>query len=247
MSIFDEAENATETKPSFNTWGQCNLTVFECVWPKGSMPIAYDAQIHRRADRKLRIEIVIIPLDEMNARFNTEFKTVADSHDWAAVTLPSIKALAVPVEKLADAWVKITRKPNGKFYAKKDKTTGQPTGEKAELTDFLFLKVFQSQDECLSDYLAASAGDPVTEASAEAFPVDAQPAAQTVSQPAGAPAALVMQFAQALVTGAVTKLGKDPAAVMENVRVQIESSPFFGGKKLAELPEVMELIMKAVQ
>lgn len=241
MSLFDEVENAVETKPSWDTWGQVNLTAFECVWPKGSMPIAFDANIHRRQDRKLRIEIVVIPLDEMQARFNTEFKTVADSHDWAAVTLPSIKALGVKVADLDNAWVKITRKPNGKFYAKKDKTTGVPTGEKAEMTDFLFLKVFQSQDECLSDYLSGSA-EPATVESADAFPVTDVP----LTAPAAPPASMVMQFAQALVNGAVQKLGKDPAAVTENVRVQIEAAPFFGGKKLAELPEVMAMIMTAV-
>ena len=242
--ILEEAENAVETKPTWNTWGQVNLTAFECVWPKGSMPIAFDANVHRKQDRKLRIEIVVIPLDEMQARFNTEFKTVADSHDWAAVTLPSIKALGVKIASLDNAWVKITRKPNGKFYAKKDKTTGLATGEKAEMTDFLFLKVFKGQDECLSDYLGESAGDPVDASSADAFPVaDAAPA---VSSPVAPPASLVTQFAQALVNGAVAKLGKDPAAVTENVRIQIEAAPFFGGKKLAELPEVMAMIMTAV-
>ena len=239
--LFDEVENATETKPSWDTWGQVNLTAFECVWPKGSMPIAFDANIHRRQDRKLRIEIVVIPLDEMQARFNTEFKTVADSHDWAAVTLPSIKALGVKVADLNNAWAKITRKPNGKFYAKKDKTTGQPTGEKAEMTDFLFLKIFQSQDECLADYLSGSA-EPATVESAETFPVADVP----LNAPTAPPSAMIMQFAQALVTGAVAKLGKDAAAVTENVRSQVETSPFFGGKKLAELPEIMAMIVTAV-
>jgi hypothetical protein len=141
MSLFDEAENAVESKPSFYTWGQVTATIYECVWPKGSMPIAYDAQIHKRADRRLRIEIVVVSLDEMNARFNAEMKTLADSHDWAAVTLPSLKVLNFPLANLDGSWVKIEKKPNGKKYPKKDKTTGQPTGEFGENQDFLFLKV----------------------------------------------------------------------------------------------------------
>jgi hypothetical protein len=245
--IFEEAENAVESKPSFATWGQVTFDAYECVWPKGSMPIRFDAQIHKRSDRRLRIEIVVIALDEMNARFPTaEFKTLADSHDWAAVTLPSLKALNQPLATLNNAWAKVEKKGNGKKYPKKDKATGQPTGEFGENQDFLFLKIFQSQDECLADYLSDQAGEPATQASADAFPVDDAPKA-AINVPAAPSAALVAQFAKAIVENAVKNMGKDVAAVTENVRVQIESSPFFGGKKLAELPDVMTMIIEAVK
>jgi len=246
--LLNEAENAVETKPSFMTWGQVNFTAYECVWPKGSMPVAFNPDVHKRSERKLRIEIVVIPLDEMQARFNAEAKFVADTHDWAAVTLPSLKALSQPLASLNDAWVKIEKRPNGKKYAKKDKNTGLPTGEMGENQDFLFLKVFQSQDACLADYLSENAGEPTTEASADAFPVS-EPAVTPVTQAAPVyPPALVMQFAQAIVTGAVQKLGNmGKAAVTENVRVQIEAAPFFSGKKLTELPEIQAMIDAAVQ
>ena len=51
-----------------------------------------------------------------------------------------------------------------------------------------------------------------------------------------------------MVDDAVKKLGKDYPAVVENIR-SITDAPgqsFFGGKKLAELPEVMAMIMTAV-
>jgi hypothetical protein len=243
--IFDEAENAVESKPSFATWGQVAFDAYECVWPKGSMPIRFDAQIHKRSDRRLRIEIVVIALDEMNARFPTaEFKTLADSHDWAAVTLPSLKALNQPLASLNNAWAKVEKKGNGKKYAKKDKTTGQPTGEFGENQDFLFLKIFQSQDECLNDYLGDQAGEPVTQASAEAFPVDDAPKAAVVNAPSSE---IITKFAHAIVDGAIKEHGKDITAVMEKVRIQVERNAMFGIAHLEDSAEIMTMIIEAVK
>ena len=243
LDLLNESDNAVERVPEYATWGQCILNVWECVWPKGSMPIPFDANIHRQADRRVRIEILIIPIDEMEARFNTEAKFTSESRDWAGVTLKSVKDLGVSVASLKDAFVKIVRKPNGKKYAKKK--DGVPTGEMGDLTDFLFLKVFPSQDACVSDYLAEQAGDPATAASADAFPVDPAPTPASVPVQSGPPLDMLVNFARNFVKAAVKAHPGDLAAIMAEVKQQMEvkNSAFFAGKLSADSAEVTAMIM----
>ena len=245
IDLLNESENAVERVPEYATWGQCILNVWECVWPKGSMPIPFDASIHRQADRRVRIEMLIIPIDEMSAKFNTEAKFTSESRDWAGVTLKSVKDLGVTVASLKDAYVKVVRKPNGKKYAKKDPTTKLPTGEMGDLTDFLFLKVFQSQDTCVADYLAEQAGEPATAASADAFPVDPAPTPTSVPVQSGPPLEMLVNFARNFVKAAVKAHPGDLAAIMSEVKQQMEvkNSAFFAGKLSADSAEVQAMIM----
>lgn len=248
MDLFDQAENAVETKPEYRTWGQAFVEMYEAVWPKGaSAPERFDATIHNPADRFIRIEIAVVPLDEMNAKFNTEFKgnvTGWNNRDWVAVVLPSIKALGVSARDIPGKFVQITKKPNGKFYEKKK--DGVKTGERAELTDFLFTKIFPGHDECLADYLEHKAGSPSSPLSDADFPAmpDAQPApAPAVSTPG---AEILLKFARALVTSAA-KDTKDPTAVTEKVRTQLDANPMMKGKYTVESPEILAMIIEACQ
>jgi hypothetical protein len=243
--LFDQVENAVETKPEYATWGQCFMEVFEAVWPKGGSVVRFDGNIHKPSDKFTRIEITIVPLDEMNARYPTELKTNAsgwNNRDWTTATLPSIKALNVSVRSLPGSFVKVVKKPNGKFYDKKK--DGEKTGEKGELTDFLFVKVFESQDACLADYLEEKAGSPGSPLSDADFPAvpDAQPAAPTT----GPGNDILLKFAKALVTAAA-KDNKDLTAVTEKVRTQLDANPMMKGKFTADSPEILEMIIEACQ
>lgn len=242
--IFDQSENVTETKPEYATWGEVYAEFYECVYDKAARSFErFDATVHKPTDKFIRAEITIIPLDDMNARFNTEAKfsvTGYANREWAAVTLPSIKALGISLRDLSGKWVKVIRKPNGKFYEKK--TAGVGTGEKKELTDFLFSKVFESQDACRNDYLTRS-GEPVTQESAEAFPVS-EPVAQP-AQPSMVGDAILLKFASAIVTSAVKNVGKDFGKVSELVKSQVDNNPMFAGKLTSDSAEVLEMIMRA--
>lgn len=242
-SIFEEAENAVETKPEYSTWGECILDMYEAVWNKDARQWErFDASIHQPSERVVRAEIAIIPLDEMNARFNTEAKfsvTGYSNREWAAVTLPSIKATNTNLRDLNGKFVKITRKPNGKFYDKK--VNGQPTGEKKELTDFLFMKVFASGDECRLDYLSRG-GEP-TAASEDVFP-SAQPT-PVPAVPNVTPDAILLKFAQAIIAGAVKNAGKDIGTVTTMAEKQINTNPMFAGRYSVNSPEILEMIITA--
>lgn len=244
--LLDQVDNAVETKPEYSTWGVCWAEFFEAVWPKGSSaPERFDPSIHNPADKFIRGEIIVTPITEMNARFSAEWKgnvTGWNNRDWAAVILPSIKALGISARQVSGTFVKITKRPNGKFYEKKK--DGVKTGEKAELTDFLFVKIFESEAACIQDYLETKAGSP-TDASADIFPDAATAPAQAAASVA-APDALLLKFAAALVKQAATQAPGDLAKITELVSLQISKNPMLAGKYTMESPEIAEMILAAV-
>lgn len=259
--LFDQADNAVETKPEYSTWGQCFAEIYEAVWQKGARsPERYDPTIHKASDKFTRIEIQVIPLDEMNARFNAEFKgnvTGWNNREWASVVLPSLKAIGLPARAMNNAWVKITKKPNGKFYDKKsyDEAGNIINVEKKELTDFLFVKLFASQDACLADYLATQAGDPQSADSAADFPVSEPVASAPLNQnpipaqsaPAGPSNDILLKFARAIVTNAAKTAGKDMAKTLEIVKAQLDTNTMLNGKYKADSAEVLEMVAEACQ
>jgi hypothetical protein len=242
QDIFDQADNAEETKPIYETWGQVNMELYEAIWQKGqSAPERFDASVHDASSRFIRGEIVVIPIDEMNAQFSAEWKgnvTGWNNKEWVSIVLPSVKALGVSARDLNNKWVKVTRKPGGRFYTKKD------TQERKELNDFLFSKIFASQDECIADYLEEKAGSPASPLSDSDFPaLDPTPATTTTTGPGND---ILLKFARALVTSAA-KDSKDLAAVTEKVRTQLDANPMMAGKYTADSPEILEMIIEACQ
>jgi len=247
QDIYDTADNAVETKPEYAYWGQVAMELFEAVWPKGAQACErFDPTIHNANDRFIRGEIVIICIDEMQARFNAEWKgnvTGWNNRDWAAIILPSIKALGISARELPGKFVKVVKKPNGKFYEKKK--DGVKTGEKAELTDFLFVKLFASMDACTADYLETKAGDPVSPTSDAAFPVADAPL-NNVPVQTQAPDALLLKFAQAIVTSAAKNAPGDVAKITELVRAQVDVNPLLKGKFTTDSIEIQEMILAVV-
>jgi len=245
--IFDEADNAVERVPEYATWGQASANFYEAYWPKGSSsPIAFDPNSHPRDKRFIMAEIIIIPLDEMQARYNTEFKQSTDRRDWAGVTLPSIKALGISARNIDGGWFKVVKKPNGKTYPKKDRTTGELTGEIGQLTDFLFLKVFAGHDECLADYLAETSGEPVSDQSAADFPAG-NPVVQPTTQAPAPGSAILLKFAEAIIKTSIAQVGKDDLVKLsEHVALQINANKAFDGHYTGESKEIQDLILAAI-
>lgn len=244
--LLDQVDNAVETKPEYSTWGCAWAEFFEAVWPKGSSACErFDPTIHNPADKFIRGEIVVTPITEMNARFSAEWKgnvTGWNNRDWAAVILPSIKALGISAREIPGRFVKITKRPNGKFYEKKK--DGVKTGEKAELTDFLFVKIFESEAACVADYLETKAGTP-GEASVDLFP-DAVPAVAQAAANVAAPDSILLKFAQAMVKQAALQFPGDLAKITEHVGLQISKNPMLAGKYTMESPEIVEMLVAAV-
>lgn len=249
MDIYDEADSAVETKPSYDTWGQVTMELYEAIWQKGqSAPERFDATFHNPKDRFIRVEIAVIALNEMNAKYPAEFKgnvTGWNNKDWAGAVLPSIKALGISARELPGKFVKVTKKPNGKFYDKKK--DGVKTGERGELSDFLFVKIFASQAECLADYLETTAGNPASPLSDADFPATPDTPAPAAPPTGGPGSDILLKFAKALVVAAAKEHNKDLTAVTEKVKVQIEANPMMAGKFTADSPEILGMIIEACQ
>ena len=242
-------ENPVERTPEYRTWGQvASLNVWDAVWSSGAW-LQFIPGVHAPKDKRVRIELLIIPIDEMNARYNVDQKFTQDSRDWASVTFPSIKALTVPlgikVQDIVGRFVLVNKKPNGKTYDKKDATTGQPTGQKGTLSDLLFERIFASMDECTADYnggviggedFAPIAGDvPDTVAPA--------PAAATANP---VPMKMYTDLALSFVKKAVSTYPGDFAKISEEVthQIDVKNSKLFAGKLTASDEIVMNMIVE---
>jgi len=249
---FEEIAASETQKTVFRKFGQCFIETYPAVWFKGSQPERFDEQIHKLADRKMMIEIRVVPIDEMNFQSHSDFpdfRSIATSKEWNEVTRASIlghyavdptdiKATAQILRSLNGGFVETVQVPNGKFYTKKT------TGEKKELSDFLFVSIFESQDACVSACLSEKAGEPVSALSDADFPaIPAQAAPSPVAAPNND---ILLKFAQAIVTAAA-KDDKDPVSVTAKVDAQLSVSPLMKGKYSAESPEVLEMIMTACQ
>lgn len=237
--IFDEAMNSQLEPKVYATWGQCVASFFEAVWPKGQKyPERFDATIHKADDKFGRAEFSIIALPEMEARYPTEWKGNVSGYkkeDWILTVRPSIVACGVELRNMNDAWCKVERRPNGKFYMKKD-ANGVQTGEKGELSDFTFVKFFASEEECRADYLAYKSQ--FTRSSAgEVAPAPAAPA--------GVNNDLILKFTDAIVKKAAKDSGKDFALTVELVGQAIAKNAMLNGKIAPDSEAVLDMIAQA--
>jgi hypothetical protein len=154
---FDPFESASNPATrSFDLWGKVDLSAWACALVTGTGKVPYDPN-NPNHKRFTAIDIYVQPLIELDVKYprSLEDHPVAEFAEWAKITLPSIKALGIDnVREVNGKWARIARVPNGKKYPKKDKATGQATGEMADETTFKFIALFDTEDACRADYLA---------------------------------------------------------------------------------------------
>ena len=95
----------------------------------------------------------------MGLTFDLTRSMIAESREWVSFVLPSIRELGIHPRDLNGKWVKV------QTVTLTDKTGNPVTytdinGNVKEKTTIKFIKIFSSEDECRSDYLANS-GKPV--------------------------------------------------------------------------------------
>jgi len=146
---WDSAENPQVASPEY--WGQCSIDMFYCILEKGIGKVRFDDQVHEVGKRRTAIEIVVTPLPAMGAQNPVSRSLVAESADWAKTTLPSIKALGLSLREMQGKYVHIQFKATGKTYTNKD-------GEVKNNTALEFVKVFQTEADCTTDYTASKGG-----------------------------------------------------------------------------------------
>ncbi len=163
---FDPFASASDpVVKSYDLFGMVEINAWACALVKGQGKVPFDPQ-NASHKRYTAIDVFIQPLVEMDVRYpkSCEEHWVAEFPEWAKITLPSIKAAGFDnVREINGKWARVARVPNGKKYEKKDRATGQPTGEFAEETTFKFVEFYASEDACRAAYLA-NGGQPVATA-----------------------------------------------------------------------------------
>lgn len=151
---FDAASNPPER--TYDLFGKVEISAWACALVKGQGKVAHDPAVH--SQRFTAIDIFIQPLPEIDVKYprSLEVHEIAEFAPWAKIVLPSIKALGISnVREINGKWARVARVPNGKQYEKKDKLTGQGTGEMADELTFKFVQFFDTEDACRAAYVAA--------------------------------------------------------------------------------------------
>lgn len=225
--VIDPFDTATEAKaPSAEYFGEIVLDAWHCVLEKGTGKRPFDPGADDPSTRRTAVDIVILPLAEMNLKFTLERKLVAESAAWTKITWPSLQKLGLTNAREAKnkfARVKLT--PTGR------KWTGQDGSEKEETT-FEFVALFATEDECR----AAFSGKHSTPAAAPA------PAAVPGEDPNKKTA---LTFAKAVITN-LARAEKDLVALQGLVAAKIASMPMVNQHYTADSPEIMQMIIEAV-
>jgi len=155
---FDPFASASDpTVQTYDLFGMVEISAWACALVKGTGKVPFDAQnpAHKRFTA---IDVFVQPLPEIDVKYpkTCEEHWVAEFPEWAKITLPSIKATGFDnVREINGKYARVARVPSGKKYEKKDKATGQPTGEMADETTFKFVEFFADEAACRAAYIAA--------------------------------------------------------------------------------------------
>lgn len=152
---WDSAEQAKEPQFSNVIWGQCEAKSWFCVLEKGIGKVEFDPQVHSPDQRRTAIDIIIRPLVEMGLTFDLARNMIAESREWAAIVLPSLRDLGVSPREINGKWVKVQTIPVTD-KAGNPVTYTDSNGVVKEKTTIKFLEVFQNEEACRADYLANS-------------------------------------------------------------------------------------------
>jgi len=127
--------------PSSTYFGRVDFDMYYCVLQKGEKtPPVFDPQQHREQDRRTNITVTITPLSSAPRQFITERRLIAESREWAATVLPSIKGLGLSTRELNNKWVRYEMVGTGRKYTNKD-------GVEKESTTFRFLEVYANEED----------------------------------------------------------------------------------------------------
>ena len=136
--IWDSIDNVE--LPTGTYFGKVNFDVWYCVLRKGEGAVPFDPNQHSLEERRTQIHIMITPLSSSRAQFLTERKVLAESREWAKITLPSIKALGMKsARELENKWVQYVMEPTGRTYTDRNGLEKQNTMPK-------FLAVYDSEE-----------------------------------------------------------------------------------------------------
>ncbi len=141
MAAWKAVDNAEEPAVSYTYFGKVVFDIWFCVLQAGVGKVVFDQQQHGQEQRRTAIDISLEPLAEGRSQFTITRNLIAESREWAGVTLPSIKDLGLSARELNGKWVKCTMVPSGRKFTGKD-------GVQKDSTTFKFLEAYDSEEAC---------------------------------------------------------------------------------------------------
>jgi len=153
MSSNDAWDSAQNAKPRpQDYYGQVDLDIWFCALVKGKGRVPFDAQQHER--RSTAIDLTIAPIEDMGLKFTITRNMLDWTREWAAMVLPSIKALGVQsLRDLNKKWAHVEIVPTGQTYTGKD-------GQEKTKTTFNFLAIYDTEEACRRAYHADRGSKP---------------------------------------------------------------------------------------
>jgi len=230
---YDSAENPVVRQAEF--WGKVELDMFYAILEKGTGKVPFDPQQHKPDQRVTAIDIKVFPISEQNITYEVARNMIAESKEWAGIVLPSIKALGLTVRELNGKWVHVKQKATGATYVNK-------SNETKEKTTFEFVKLYQDEAACVTDFMTAGGtiSFPQYDAPARAA---AQEAAATPTNGNSKDRETALKFLAAVVENAA-KGQNDPTLIQAKVATSIASMPLINKHFTYDSPEVIDLIME---
>lgn len=172
MDAIDTAMTAQPTTPRADFFGRVSVDVWYCVLVKGTGKVPFDPAQHTFEDRRTAIRISVTRLASSRARFDVERDMIAESNDWAKITMPSLQALKASLRGIHGRWAHVQMVPSGSYL--------NNAGEEKTRTTIKFIALYDTEDACEAAASKLFSG-------AVASPVSArQVAGTTAANPAAA-------------------------------------------------------------
>jgi hypothetical protein len=244
---WEAAENATVRSSDF--FGEVQIDVWNCALIKGQGKVVYDPAQHKQ--KATAVDIVILPIPEQNITFEVKKNMIAESKEWAAITLPSIKALGLNLRELNGKFARVTTVPTGRQWTNKE-------GKTYDLTAYKFLEVYADEAACKAAFEAVNNGNG-NAAADDACPECGQAAgfhASTCSKPSNGSIngngngndkdkETAARFLSVIVTNAA-RGQTDLEVIRKTVEANIAQYPMVAKHFNVDSPETVEMIMKAM-
>lgn len=147
MAAWNAVDNAEEPVVSYTYFGKVTFDIWFCVLQSGVGKVVFDPQQHGQEQRRTAIDVSLEPLAEGRSQFTITRNLIAESREWAGVTLPSIKDLGLSARELNGKWAKCTMVPSGRKFTGKD-------GVQKDSTTFKFLEAYDTAEACYVASLA---------------------------------------------------------------------------------------------
>jgi hypothetical protein len=244
QQVLDPWARASDPQTGFTNeyWGQLKVDAWLCALVKGTGKVPFDPAVHDRPATALDMDIVTLPEMRITNSKITERKMIAESDEWASYGWASLKALGIQnLREAADKWVKV------ETVQIINKTTGLPetyekNGQTKEKSTYKFLAIFADESACRADYLAHNP-------TATQAPTQAAPAPAPTNGNGGDPAkSAAAAFMKVIVTNIMkASVGKPLDEAMNEVAKALAQYPRVGKYFSVQSPEVVELMMTAVQ